>query len=191
MVGGRLVRALLLLAVLALLPAAGRMAAQQMPLPVELQFSLFYRILSYDRNQPSRAGDGLVIGVVYQSGFRSSRAARDEAVRQQPPAAAGHPARFVSIDLDAAADVATALAETPCDVLYITPLRAVSIGDIAAVSRRRRLPTLTGVPQYVESGLGVGVGLRDERPEILVNLEAARAEGSDFSAQLLRLARVW
>ena len=42
----------------------------------------------------------------------------------------------------------------------------------------------------MENGLAVGVGLRGKKPEILINLEAARAEGADFNAQLLRLARI-
>ena len=165
--------------------------AQHMPLPVELQFSLFYRIMSYDRNQEQRSLDGLVIAVVYQSGYRASRAAHDEAVRQRPPAEAESSVRFVSVDLDGGGDLAAALADPRFDVLYVAPLRAVGIADIATACRRRRLLCLTGVPEYVESGLAVGVGLRGERPEILVNLAAARAGGADFSAQLLRLARVW
>jgi hypothetical protein len=50
--------------------------------------------------------------------------------------------------------------------------------------------TLTGVAEYVRAGIAVGIGVRDDRPEILVNLAAARAAGADFSAQLLLLARV-
>jgi len=36
----------------------------------------------------------------------------------------------------------------------------------------------------------VGVGLKGESPEIIINLPAAREEGSDFSSSLLKLARV-
>jgi hypothetical protein len=34
------------------------------------------------------------------------------------------------------------------------------------------------------------VGIARERPQIIVNLGAARAEGSDFTSQLLRVSRV-
>lgn len=166
-------------------------AAQDMPLPVDLQFSLFFRILSFDRNVAQRTDGGLTIAVVYQSGFRASRTAHDEAVRQRPPAATDYEVRFVSLDLDATPDLAAALGAARADAMYVTPLRAFAVRDLATVSRRRQVLTLTGVPEYVEAGLAVGVGQRGERPEILVNRSAAQAEGADFSAHLLRLARVW
>ena len=46
------------------------------------------------------------------------------------------------------------------------------------------------MPEYVEEGIAVGIGLRNMRPLILINLEAARAEGAAFSSQLLSLARI-
>ena len=49
---------------------------------------------------------------------------------------------------------------------------------------------MTGVPEYVDQGVAVGVGIRKDRPLIIVNLEQARAEGSVFSSQLLALARI-
>ena len=129
--------------------------------------------------------------MAYQSGFRASALAKNEAVRQQPPAGAGYAVRFVLIDLDEVADLATVAQQAGCEVLYVAPLRAVRTSAITAVSRARGILTLTGVPEYVEHGIAVGVGAIDERPEILINLAGARAEGAAFSAQLLRLARVW
>ena len=46
------------------------------------------------------------------------------------------------------------------------------------------------MPGYVEAGLSVGLDIERDRPQIVVNLEASRAEGADFGAQLLKLARV-
>ena len=54
----------------------------------------------------------------------------------------------------------------------------------------RRFRTITGVPEYVDQGLAVGIGIRRDRPLIIVNLEQARAEGAAFSSQLLALARI-
>jgi hypothetical protein len=42
----------------------------------------------------------------------------------------------------------------------------------------------------VDEGIAIGLDLKAERPEIVVNLEGARAEGADFTAQLLKLARL-
>ena len=179
-------------AVLALgvLFAAAPLPAQQAAVPVELQFSLFFRILTYDRSLPDRGANGVVIGVAYQGRLRASALVAEEALRQAPPPGFPFPVQYVAIDLDTTTDLAGALARAGCDVLYVAPLRAYRVADIAAAGQARRILTLTGVPDYVEAGLGVGIGLRGDRPEILVNLAAARAEGADFSATFLQLATV-
>ncbi len=176
---------------LVLVSLAAPAFAQQMAAPMDVQFSLFFRILTYDRNFGQRAADGLVIGVVYQPHVRASVLARDEALRQRAPREAGYAVRMVPIALDDTTDLGEAAVAAGCNALYVTPLRAVTMARIAAVGRTRGLLTLTGVPEYVPGGLAIGIGLRGDRPEILVNLAASRQEGADFSAQLLRLAQVW
>jgi hypothetical protein len=96
----------------------------------------------------------------------------------------------VPIDLDQTADLSAALKLHRVRVLYVSPLRAYSVGTIYAATRTERITTLTGVPQYVEDGLAIGLDMKRERPEIVVNLAASRAEGADLTAQLLKLARV-
>ena len=176
---------------LASLSVATRASAQQAAVPVDLQFSLFFRILTYDRTLAQRSSGGLVIGIVYQPTVRASVLAKDAALRQRPPREAGYVVRMVPIELDDSTDVVEAAEAAGCDILYVTPLRAVSLSHLVAEARDRGLLTLTGVPEYVAAGLAIGIGLRGDRPEILVNLAAAREEGADLSAQLLHLARVW
>ena len=76
------------------------------------------------------------------------------------------------------------------DALYITPVRAIAMEAITAVSQKRRELTLTGVPEFVDDGLAVGIDLHGQKPRILINLKAARAEGADFEARLLKLAKI-
>ena len=171
--------------------AATPAAAQQMAAPVDVQFSLFYRIFSYDRNLERRAASGLVIGVVFQPDVRASVLARNDAMRQPVPEGVGFAVRMVAIPLSERTDVDSAAGAAGCNVLYVTPLRAVDVAEIARSARARDILTLTGVPEYVLEGVAVGIGVRGDRPEILVNLNASRQQGADFSAQLLRLARVW
>lgn len=50
--------------------------------------------------------------------------------------------------------------------------------------------TFTGVPKYVEQGIAVGIGIQDRKPKIHINLSASKAEGAEFSSQLLKLAEI-
>ena len=74
--------------------------------------------------------------------------------------------------------------------IYEPPLRAVDIQRIAAATRARHVRSLTAVPGAVADGVAVGLGTRAQRPEILGHLTAAAAEGAEFTAQLLRIARI-
>jgi hypothetical protein len=96
----------------------------------------------------------------------------------------------VGIDLDRTPNLAAALARLQVAVLYVSPLRAADLRTVTGACRGAGVITVTGVTDYVETGLAIGIGAKGERPEIVVNLAASRAEGADLNAQLLKLARI-
>jgi YfiR/HmsC-like len=172
-------------------------AAQEVAVPVAVQVPILVKILNFDRKLPERAGGRLVVGVLYQGRYRTSANVADEVCRSfkdLAPAAFGGLESLerscVAIDLDATPALDSALKRRQIQVLYVSPLRAFPLGDVIAATRAAQITTLTGVPRYVETGLAIGVDMKGERPEILVNLAASRAEGADLTAHLLKLARV-
>jgi hypothetical protein len=168
--------------------------AQEMSVPVNIQASLILKILTYDRNFNLPAGNNLVIGVVYQGRFRASLDVKDEFLKSTGEMGALQAARYsircVPIDLDAEDDVSDLLISEKIRVLYVAPLRSVSLADIVSAAREHHVNSCTGVPEYVDAGLAVGLGTKGEKPLILINRKAAKLEGSDFSSQLLKLAKV-
>lgn len=179
---------------LAFLALGGTALAQQMPVPVDVQVPVLLKVLSFDRRIADTRGQELVIGVLYQSGYRLSTEVKDRVVevvsvsRQGAPAS--RPLSAAPVDADGEESLGAAFARLKIDVLYVTPLRAFDLRNLVGVTRRERILTLTGVPEYVGAGLSVGLELRQDRPRILVNLRAARAEGANFAAPLLGLARL-
>jgi len=168
--------------------------AHEMPVPPPMQALLFVKILTFDRNLKVRAGKDVRIGVLYQKKVRSSLEAQEEFLL----AMCGDPSQrieglalnCVAIEWTGARDVEDALVRKGIRFLYVTPLRAVAIEEIVAISRARKITTLTGVPEYVDQGIALGLSLRAERPLIVIHVAAARAEGADIDSQLLKLARV-
>jgi hypothetical protein len=167
--------------------------AEEMPVPADLQYSLFLKILTFDRNLKARVGEEIVVGIVYQKNFRESSNAKDEFTKAMDESSIKRiediPIRQVPVNLNDT-DLDSAVSHMRIDILYITPLRTVKIEDIIKVSQIKQLTTLTGVPDYVESGLAVGIGTKGDKPQIIINLPAAKKEGADFSSQLLRLAKI-
>lgn len=169
--------------------------AQDTEVPVDVQITLLYKILTFDRKLGARApGDDIVVAILYQSAFRASavvhREVLDALKRRGDSTIAGHPVHWVSLELSETPQLAGAFVRDRVDVIYVAPLRGIDLDGILAAARSKRVTSFTGVPQFVDRGLAVGIGLQRDRPRILINLTAARAEGADFTSQLLRVATV-
>ena len=175
---------------------SGRSAqAQEMDAPAEIQIPLLYKILTFDRKLGARApGNDIVIAILFQTGYRGSVLARDQVLdalkRLRDSTIYGHPVQWVAVELTDVESLRLSLIRNKVGVIYVTPLRGVELDPIKMAAREAGITTFTGVPRYVEEGLALGVGIARERPQIIVNLGAARAEGSDFTSQLLRVSRV-
>lgn len=165
--------------------------AQEMPAPVDRQVVLLTRILQFDRALQERVGDEVVVALVYQGRFRASLVARDQVANLLGGQRVGRrTVRVVPVELVAGRSLAEDLVASGAWVVYVAPLRATDVAEIAAVTRALGILTSSGVPEYVSEGLAVGISLRGDRPEIVINLEAALAEGARFSSELLKLSRV-
>jgi hypothetical protein len=161
--------------------------AQDVPVPAGVQVPLLLKILTFDHHMAD-AAEPLVVGVVFQRRNRASAAIGEEVGGLL--AAAARPIRVVVIDLDETSDLRGTLLRESVRVVYVAPLQAVSVSTVAEATRGEGVVSVTGVPRYVEQGLAVGIDLSDSRPRIVINLAASRAEGADFSAELLKLARL-
>jgi hypothetical protein len=158
-----------------------------MPVSTDVQVALFRNIWKLDRNFD--CSKGIKLAIVYQESYFDSVTAKDEFT-----AAVGRLGMHISIVLIEAHSQQSLRdglrAMEQLDIVYVAPLRAVDVSEIGRIGRYYRFRTITGVPEYVDAGLAVGIGVRRDRPQIIVNLDQARAEGSVFSSQLLALARI-
>lgn len=162
--------------------------------PPATHFPLFLKVLGFDRNLKSRVGKEIVWGLIFQETFQPASDLKRRVITWFKKAGTvsvdGLPLRIAPIALENFSTLKIAIEKEMVDVLYITPLRAVDIKALAALSRSLRLTTFTGVPAYCEDGLAVSIGAGGGEPLIMINRDAAVIEGADFSSQLLRLADV-
>jgi hypothetical protein len=180
------------LATVSLFASARPLAAQEMDVPVDVQLPILLKVLTFDRKLATRAPREAVVAVAFQGGNRASVVAKDAALRilrATPQLTEGVALRVVTVDLDDTT-LDAAHAAGPITHLYLTPLRATDVREIATWARKAGITTMSGVTRHVESGLALGVGMRGGRPRILVNVEASRLEGAELSAELLKLAEI-
>jgi len=182
---------LALLGVVSALAAIEPLSAQEVVVPVSDQVQIFAKVLGYDRRHESRRQDELVVGIAFQSGFRASLLTREE-VERELVAAFGKTTRvrLVQVELLPGLDLQAALERLGVEILYVTPLRSADLSLLIEATRSLGVLTITGVPEYVHQGLALGLDSENARPTIIINLSAARAEGADFGAELLKIVQV-
>jgi hypothetical protein len=168
------------------MPGVGT-AQQEIQLPADLQLQLLSRVLAFDRNS-ARFGSEVVIGVLYQAENRES-VARFRDLRRSLPLLARE-ANGVAFRIEGLLLQGSTLpaAAHRVDVLYLAPLRGVDASALMREAAASGVLTATGVRDYAASGAAIGLVERDHRPTSSIGLTAARAAGSDFSSQLLRVA---
>jgi len=162
------------------------LAAAETVVPMDVQVVLFSKIWKLDRN--FKPETPVRVAVIYQEGYRPSVNVVHELLAAIQ--AAQLPIHCTLIDVDQQATLQERIPTKGFDVFYVAPLRGIDVRKISEISRLNGIKTITGVPEYVSDGLGVGIGLLKQRPLIIINLKAARAEGSEFRTQLLKLSRV-
>jgi hypothetical protein len=167
---------------------------ETMALSAETQVPLLLKILTYDRQLEAKAGTDLVIGIIHDPTDRSSAKAADE-ISSTLFKFAGKtvkklPVKYFVIEYTRPADLEAFVKAKRVNMLYLTPGVSRSLPDILRVAHSLRLTTTTGVPDYVKRGVAVGLGERQSRPQILINLPSSKSEGSEFDASLLRIATV-
>ena len=162
------------------------MVGQTSAIPATVQLRLFAKIWMFDRSIPENGQ--IVMAVLYQPDFRAS----DEAKKQLAEAvrADGSRIRCIPVAVDDAARIASQLEHVKADVFYVTEIRGLNVLDVTRFSRLHHVKTITVTPGYVESGIAIGLSVRNDKPVIIINLSAANAEGSDLTAQLLSVSTV-
>lgn len=170
------------------------LVAQDIAVPVDVQLPLFFKIFAYDKNFNLKIGAQLDIVIVYQKKFITSMNIKNsvQSILESDNYKVYNslPVTVKSVSIESVSELDNYLRKNNADVLYLAPLRALNISELAEITRARKILTITGVPQYVEQGLSVGIGIKNEKPQIIINLTASKSEGSNFSSQLLKLAKV-
>src|SRR5512140_413638 len=115
---------------------------QALPDPVPAQLPLVLKVLTAERNRPLEARSALVVGIVYQSTSRQSTDTKDllaAEIEGRTADAGPPPVHSVVIDVSNPRNLATSVARTRPDILYVSPLTGFDIEAITSVSRERKI----------------------------------------------------
>jgi hypothetical protein len=166
----------------------------QKSLPEELQVPLFLKILTYDRSLGGKVQDTIHIGVLYFPDNEQSQKNKDAIIENlklnRDKTINGVPFSFMEIEFSTEKSLDEVTSEKRVNILYITSDGSDIPKGVSQITQAKRILTITGRVDYVSHGISVGLGVKEEKPQIVINLPSVRAEGSNFSANLLRLCKV-
>ena len=186
----RLARLLVLIHALALTSLSA--FAEDISVPVALQMELLDRLLWYERGLQKSPKVPLTVLIV-------SRAKDNESVRAAGQLAA-QLARMKSLGgrelaqqrlvYESPEQLKRVVAEQRTYLVYFAPGFEDVLPKIAEQLRGTRVLTVSALGGDVERGAVLAFELASSKPRVVLNLSRARAQQLDFSAQLLRVARV-
>ncbi len=180
-----------LLAYSLLMTASPHACAQDISVPADLQAKFLLKTLTFDRQFRTKSPNVLLVGVLIQRKYRPSLLAAEEFrdALLSLKGASDSQIRVILLDPEVDGSVSDMLKRYRPDILYVPPLRAIPLQEVTAACRSEQVHSFTAVPEYVLAGVSLGLDTRGDRPVILVNLPASRAEGADFTSKLLRFAQ--
>jgi hypothetical protein len=162
--------------------------------PEEIQVPIFLKILTYDRSLEGRVEDTIHIGVLYFPENELSRKNKDGIIENlrlnKDKTINGVPFSFIEIEFSTNNALDEVAKKKKLNILYITNDAPHMLKGISQITQAKKILTITGRVDYVNQGISVGLGVKEEKPKIVINLSSAKAEGSDFSANLLKVCEV-
>jgi hypothetical protein len=168
--------------------------ADVMPVSPDLQIPLILKVLTYDRHFADRAANALNVGIVYSpdnpASAKAMSAIADVFQSFSDKTVKNAVIRHTSVGFTSEAALVRFAQTNRVNVFYIAPGNGPNLETLLRISGGERIITTTGVPDYVERGVAVGIGVRQDKPQILINLGSSRFAGLEFDASLLRIARV-
>ena len=159
---------------------------------MDLQVTLFMKLLKYDRNITRRGAEGLKLGVLYNPDDPRSVKTYKEFEKKfnmlDNKTIKGM--TVILVPVKGAKSLAAAIKNFGINLLYICPGFDSQLSDILRVCNENKVLTMTGYPPYADKGVALGLAVKDGKPQIVINNSVAKQVGSNFSADVLKLAKV-
>jgi hypothetical protein len=166
------------------------------------ELDLLIKVLKFERQTNLRPGQPFVIAIISQKSdsvsawLASDWLALNGRLKKQDTRIYDRPVTIVDLDLDSFPPglLEEKLRQAAVDLAYFGALNlnkdSTLIKDICRLCARLRIGTFTANPEQLDSGVALAFSLGREKAEIIINLEAARAQGLNFSSRLLNLVNI-
>jgi hypothetical protein len=162
----------------------------------EKQTDILLKVLGYDRSLLNRGGKSLRIGVIYTDlnpesvgAWQKINTSLDH-ITSGGCTVGGKKLSYSGILYTSEEDLKRFASMVRVAVFFVTPGNESNLASITRVAQSEGILTFSGVIHYMVRGIATGVELIDGNPKIVIHLSSAKAQGADFKADLLKIAKV-
>jgi hypothetical protein len=153
-----------------------------------LALTLMLKVITYD-NAFARTGEGAFVVLVPYAGAEREQA--DEVVSAADTLTQKmilhRNLKFVPVKVD---ELAAKAAELKASALLLHTGAASSLTrHTVSVAAQLHIYSMAMDPERVDEGIALGVGTNNGKPQLVINIPSARAEGCDFQPSVLKVAR--
>ena len=170
-------------------------AADNGNVPLDLQAKLLLTALTYDKNMQKKTDEQLDIAILYFPWIKQSREEAENFSKTleqfKDKQIGGRSFNTLLLSYNGDAGFKEKIAGKHVEVLFIAGGTEPQLKEITRVTREAKILSCTSKSEYVSAyGVTIGVGMKDNKPKIYLNLSSAKSEGADFSAKFLRVAEI-
>ena len=174
------------LALIILFIASASTAFAETDVPASLQVALFYKIFDFDNTLSEIPGQEIVIGIFYEPDNPQSKLSEEE-IKDNFSRLSGRKINDKSVVIK---DITNVEQLHGLDIVYVTPGTDSSISQIVEKCHINKILSISGVEEYAHEGLAITIGLRDQKPRIIINKTSADLSGAKLSSKILSLAEI-
>lgn len=140
--------------------------------PVDIQSSLFIKLFLF--NNDFNSGKDIVVHVISSPGFASE-------IRKSLGTKIGR-SKLAKV--------------TESEKLPLEKPSAIYLGnpkllkELIDYTHDKKVLSFTGIPELVEKGVSLGIGVSEQKPKILFNISASEKESMDWNPIILKISTV-
>ncbi len=169
--------------------------AADMTVPLDIKAKLFLTALTYDIALTKKIAKQFSIGIVYFIGVSGSedeaKAFLDVMLKYSDKKVSGLNYKPVLFPYLNNVDMIEKFDNEKIKVLYVSSGHIDTIEQITKITETKEVFTITDQPECVPGcGVSMRIGIRSNKPKIMLNLASAKSEGADFSSKFLRVVEL-
>ena len=163
---------------------------------MERQADMLIKILGYDRTLLQNSFEVVRVGIIYEESNAASisefQGISDNLfdLMSAGRTVGGKKVTFSGVAFKNSDYFLDTVHNLNVNVLYITSGNDANLAYILRTAQNEGILTFSCVPYYLDRGVASGVEEIDGGLKVVIHLTAAKAQGADFKAELLKISRV-